>query len=94
MGERADQSSELDATLDSVQLNDGEEVEDDNDLALKGIQMLLNNKMDDSAALFEKYRAHSVIMHYGGAFINYMQGMLFVSALHYMTTRAYYNIQC
>lgn len=66
--------SDVEPSLDSIQLNDGEETEDDNELALRGVQLLLNNKMDESAALFEKYKSHSVIMHYGGAFINYMQG--------------------
>jgi len=48
--------------------------EDDNELALKGVIMVLNNKWQESTELFDKYKEHSSIMHFGGAFVNYMQG--------------------
>ena len=63
----------LSTGLDDVRLDDLEVV-DDNELAMQGIVLLMNNKWDESLALFEKYKSQSVIMSFGGAFVTYMQG--------------------
>ena len=64
---------DLSAALDDVMIEEAG-VEDDNELALKGVVLLLNNKWVESREMFEKYKSHSVVMHFGGAFVNYMQG--------------------
>lgn len=61
--------------LDEVHIEGDEPAtEDDNDLAYKGITLLLTNKWDESKELFGKYKSHSVLMHYGESFVNYVQG--------------------
>lgn len=64
---------ELSSSLDDVQIEETG-VEDDNALAMKGIVLLLNNKWDESHEIFNKYKTQSVVMHFGGAFVNYVQG--------------------
>lgn len=71
--ENINAAADLQSELDDVRLEDPL-VEDDNDLALRGVVMLLNNKWDESLALFEKYKDQSVIMHYGAAFVVFIRG--------------------
>lgn len=52
--------------------------QDDNQLAFRGMVLLLNNKWDESRELFDKYKSQSVIMHFGGSFVNYLQCKLFM----------------
>lgn len=66
-------TDDISAGLDDVVIEDSG-VDDDNELALKGVVLLLNNKWVESRELFEKYKSHSAVMHFGGAFVNYMQG--------------------
>lgn len=69
------QTSDLLNGLHDVNIED-EAVDDDNDLALKGMILLLNNNWDESRELFAKYKSQSIVMHYGGAFLNYVQGIV------------------
>lgn len=66
--------------IDEIQFDDST-VTDDNELAMQGIVLLLNNKWAESLALFEKYKSQSVIMNFGGAFVTYMQGQCQISVI-------------
>ena len=52
---------ELTAGLDDVMIEEAG-VDDDNELALKGVVLLLNNQWVESREMFEKYKSHSVII--------------------------------
>ncbi|AWP04033.1 putative tetratricopeptide repeat protein 39C-like [Scophthalmus maximus] len=49
---------------------------DDADLALKGINMLLNNGFRESAELFRKHRNHSPLMSFGASFVSFLNAMM------------------
>lgn len=72
----ADESREpdgLSSGLDDVHIEE-DAVEDDNDLAVKGINLLLNNHWAESLEHFNKHKSQSVVMQYGGAFVGFVQG--------------------
>lgn len=78
-GDTSESMAGLGSGLDDVHIEDAT-VEDDNDLAIKGITLLLNNQWTESRELFEQYKSQSAIMHYGGAFVAYVQGRLHVGS--------------
>ncbi|KAG9334347.1 hypothetical protein JZ751_008233 [Albula glossodonta] len=45
---------------------------DDAELALQGINMLLNNGFRESDELFRKYRSHSPLMSFGASFVSFL----------------------
>ncbi|XP_062337411.1 tetratricopeptide repeat protein 39C [Osmerus eperlanus] len=49
---------------------------DDAELALKGINMLLNNGFRESDELFRKYRTHSPLMSFGASFVSFLNAMM------------------
>ncbi|KAJ8012105.1 hypothetical protein DPEC_G00065220 [Dallia pectoralis] len=49
---------------------------DDTELALKGINMLLNNGFKESDQLFRKYRTHSPLMSFGASFVSFLNAMM------------------
>ncbi|TNN66297.1 Tetratricopeptide repeat protein 39C [Liparis tanakae] len=55
-----------------------EETEDLNEaaLALKGINMLLNNGFKESDELFRLYRSHSPLMSFGASFVSFLNAMM------------------
>lgn len=63
---------------------DGEEEEEeektelinDAELALKGINMLLNNGFKESDELFRAYRNHSPLMSFGASFVSFLNAMM------------------
>ncbi|XP_019959435.1 tetratricopeptide repeat protein 39C-like isoform X2 [Paralichthys olivaceus] len=48
----------------------------DAELALKGINMLLNNGFKESDELFRKYRNHSPLMSFGASFVSFLNAMM------------------
>lgn len=53
-----------------------EEEIDDVKLALDGINMMLNNGIQESHALFEKYKNYSPLMNAGSSFVTFMQAIM------------------
>lgn len=49
---------------------------DDAELALQGINMLLNNGFKESDELFRKYRNHSPLMSFGASFVSFLNAMM------------------
>ncbi|KAM3841247.1 tetratricopeptide repeat protein 39C [Vipera latastei] len=49
---------------------------EDADLALAGINMLLNNGFRESDQLFRKYRNHSPLMSFGASFVSFLNAMM------------------
>ncbi|KAG7487416.1 hypothetical protein MATL_G00023130 [Megalops atlanticus] len=49
---------------------------DDAELALRGINMLLNNGFRESDELFRKYRNHSPLMSFGASFVSFLNAMM------------------
>uniref|UniRef100_A0A667Z1K3 Tetratricopeptide repeat domain 39C n=1 Tax=Myripristis murdjan TaxID=586833 RepID=A0A667Z1K3_9TELE len=49
---------------------------DDAELALKGINMLLNNGFKESDELFRTYRNHSPLMSFGASFVSFLNAMM------------------
>ncbi|KAG8571017.1 hypothetical protein GDO81_011506 [Engystomops pustulosus] len=49
---------------------------DDAELALVGINMLLNNGFRESDQLFRKYRNHSPLMSFGASFVSFLNAMM------------------
>uniref|UniRef100_A0A673ZX04 Tetratricopeptide repeat domain 39C n=1 Tax=Salmo trutta TaxID=8032 RepID=A0A673ZX04_SALTR len=49
---------------------------DDAELALQGINMLLNNGFRESDELFKKYRTHSPLMSFGASFVSFLNAMM------------------
>ncbi|XP_071390098.1 tetratricopeptide repeat protein 39C-like [Centroberyx affinis] len=49
---------------------------DDAELALKGINMLLNNGFKESDELFRAYRNHSPLMSFGASFVSFLNAMM------------------
>ncbi|NXD64415.1 TT39C protein, partial [Eolophus roseicapillus] len=50
---------------------------EDAELALAGINMLLNNGFRESDQLFKKYRNHSPLMSFGASFVFFLNAMIF-----------------
>uniref|UniRef100_A0A3Q1FPT1 Tetratricopeptide repeat domain 39C n=1 Tax=Acanthochromis polyacanthus TaxID=80966 RepID=A0A3Q1FPT1_9TELE len=48
----------------------------DAELALKGINMLLNNGFKESDELFRTYRSHSPLMSFGASFVSFLNAMM------------------
>ncbi|XP_048869982.1 tetratricopeptide repeat protein 39C [Brienomyrus brachyistius] len=49
---------------------------DDAELALQGINMLLNNGFKESDELFRKYRTYSPLMSFGASFVSFLNAMM------------------
>ncbi|XP_053293222.1 tetratricopeptide repeat protein 39C isoform X1 [Pleuronectes platessa] len=49
---------------------------DDAELALQGINMLLNNGFKESDELFRKHRNHSPLMSFGASFVSFLNAMM------------------
>uniref|UniRef100_A0A8V5GFC7 Uncharacterized protein n=1 Tax=Melopsittacus undulatus TaxID=13146 RepID=A0A8V5GFC7_MELUD len=49
---------------------------EDAELALAGINMLLNNGFRESDQLFKKYRNHSPLMSFGASFVSFLNAMM------------------
>ncbi|XP_043921288.1 tetratricopeptide repeat protein 39C [Protopterus annectens] len=49
---------------------------DDSELALAGINMLLNNGFKESDQLFKKYRNHSPLMSFGASFVSFLNAIM------------------
>ncbi|XP_036375005.1 tetratricopeptide repeat protein 39C-like [Megalops cyprinoides] len=49
---------------------------DDAELALQGINMLLNNGFRESDELFKRYRNHSPLMSFGASFVSFLNAMM------------------
>ncbi|XP_078144040.1 tetratricopeptide repeat protein 39C-like [Centroberyx gerrardi] len=49
---------------------------DDAELALRGINMLLNNGFKESDELFRAYRNHSPLMSFGASFVSFLNAMM------------------
>jgi tetratricopeptide (TPR) repeat protein len=49
---------------------------DDVEMAMTGIDMLLNNGFDEAFALFDKYKNESPLMHSGYSFVFFMQALM------------------
>ncbi|XP_050826252.1 tetratricopeptide repeat protein 39C isoform X2 [Serinus canaria] len=49
---------------------------EDSELALAGINMLLNNGFRESDQLFKKYRNHSPLMSFGASFVSFLNAMM------------------
>ncbi|XP_041704973.1 tetratricopeptide repeat protein 39C-like [Coregonus clupeaformis] len=58
------------------QVEDKAEHIDDAELALQGINMLLNNGFKESDELFRKYRTHSPLMSFGASFVSFLNAMM------------------
>ncbi|XP_015228057.1 PREDICTED: tetratricopeptide repeat protein 39C isoform X2 [Cyprinodon variegatus] len=56
--------------------NDKTEAINDAELALKGINMLLNNGFKESDELFRTYRNHSPLMSFGASFVSFMNAVM------------------
>ncbi|KAM8838431.1 tetratricopeptide repeat protein 39C-like isoform 1-T1 [Synchiropus picturatus] len=52
------------------------ELTNDAELALRGINMLLNNGFKESDALFKAYRNHSPLMSFGSSFVSFLNAMM------------------
>ncbi|MED6236558.1 Tetratricopeptide repeat protein 39C [Ataeniobius toweri] len=52
------------------------EVINDAELALKGINMLLNNGFKESDELFRTHRNHSPLMSFGASFVSFLNAVL------------------
>uniref|UniRef100_A0A8C7MWX7 Tetratricopeptide repeat domain 39C n=1 Tax=Oncorhynchus kisutch TaxID=8019 RepID=A0A8C7MWX7_ONCKI len=60
----------------SQQVEQKAEAIDDAELALQGINMLLNNGFKESNELFRKYRTHSPLMSFGASFVSFLNAMM------------------
>nr|XP_046159133.1 tetratricopeptide repeat protein 39C-like isoform X1 [Oncorhynchus gorbuscha]XP_046159134.1 tetratricopeptide repeat protein 39C-like isoform X1 [Oncorhynchus gorbuscha]XP_046159136.1 tetratricopeptide repeat protein 39C-like isoform X1 [Oncorhynchus gorbuscha] len=60
----------------SQQVEQKAEPIDDAELALQGINMLLNNGFKESNELFRKYRTHSPLMSFGASFVSFLNAMM------------------
>ncbi|ESO96618.1 hypothetical protein LOTGIDRAFT_143837 [Lottia gigantea] len=60
----------------SPQDGDDASLADDSEMALTGINMLLNNGYDEARALFEKYKNESPLMQAGYSFVYFMQALM------------------
>ncbi|XP_038138276.1 tetratricopeptide repeat protein 39C-like [Cyprinodon tularosa] len=49
---------------------------DDAEMALQGINMLLNNGFKESDELFKRYRTHSPLMSFGASFVSFLNAMM------------------
>ncbi|XP_039610682.1 tetratricopeptide repeat protein 39C isoform X1 [Polypterus senegalus] len=58
------------------QVDDSTDQIDDAELALQGINMLLNNGFRESDELFKKYRNHSPLMSFGASFVSFLNAMM------------------
>ncbi|KAJ8396823.1 hypothetical protein AAFF_G00014220 [Aldrovandia affinis] len=58
------------------QVEAGAERIDDAELALQGINMLLNNGFRESDELFRNYRNHSPLMSFGASFVSFLNAMM------------------
>nr|XP_057923608.1 tetratricopeptide repeat protein 39C-like [Doryrhamphus excisus] len=56
--------------------DDENEPVNDAELALKGINMLLNNGFKESDKLFRAYRNHSPLMSFGASFVSFLNAMM------------------
>ncbi|XP_061652312.1 tetratricopeptide repeat protein 39C-like isoform X1 [Phyllopteryx taeniolatus] len=56
--------------------DDEREPVNDAELALKGINMLLNNGFKESDTLFRAYRNHSPLMSFGASFVSFLNAMM------------------
>uniref|UniRef100_A0A3Q3WAP3 Tetratricopeptide repeat domain 39C n=1 Tax=Mola mola TaxID=94237 RepID=A0A3Q3WAP3_MOLML len=52
------------------------ELLDDAEMALQGINMLLNNGFKESDELFRRYRSHSPLMSFGASFVSFLNAMM------------------
>lgn len=59
----------------SVEEDQSEDI-NDAELALKGINMLLNNGFKESDELFRAYRNHSPLMSFGASFVSFLNAMM------------------
>ncbi|XP_046377021.1 tetratricopeptide repeat protein 39C-like isoform X1 [Haliotis rufescens] len=64
--------------IEDMNVGEGEDpgLTDDAEMALTGINMLLNNGFDEAYALFEKYKNESPLMHAGYSFVFFMQALM------------------
>uniref|UniRef100_A0A667Z975 Tetratricopeptide repeat domain 39C n=1 Tax=Myripristis murdjan TaxID=586833 RepID=A0A667Z975_9TELE len=60
----------------AIQISETAERIDDAELALKGINMLLNNGFKESDELFRTYRNHSPLMSFGASFVSFLNAMM------------------
>ncbi|XP_063075418.1 tetratricopeptide repeat protein 39C-like [Engraulis encrasicolus] len=58
------------------EVDDNAEQIDDAELALQGINMLLNNGFKESEELFRKYRNYSPLMSFGASFVSFLNAMM------------------
>ncbi|KAG9356121.1 hypothetical protein JZ751_000965 [Albula glossodonta] len=58
------------------QVEERDEQLDDAELALQGINMLLNNGFRESDELFKRYRNHSPLMSFGASFVSFLNAMM------------------
>ncbi|XP_042559723.1 tetratricopeptide repeat protein 39C-like [Clupea harengus] len=58
------------------EVDDNPDQIDDAELALQGINMLLNNGFRESDELFRKYRDHSPLMSFGASFVSFLNAMM------------------
>lgn len=49
---------------------------EESELALSGINMMLNNKFEEASALFKKYKEENPLMHAGYSFVYFMEGLM------------------
>ncbi|XP_049604408.1 tetratricopeptide repeat protein 39C isoform X1 [Syngnathus scovelli] len=64
------------ASTDATVEDDEREPFNDAELALKGINMLLNNGFKESDKLFRAYRHHSPLMSFGASFVSFLNAMM------------------
>ncbi|XP_061111606.1 tetratricopeptide repeat protein 39C-like [Conger conger] len=58
------------------QVDERDDQLDDAELALQGINMLLNNGFRESDELFKTYRNHSPLMSFGASFVSFLNAMM------------------
>uniref|UniRef100_A0A3P9IZI5 Tetratricopeptide repeat domain 39C n=1 Tax=Oryzias latipes TaxID=8090 RepID=A0A3P9IZI5_ORYLA len=58
------------------QVEEKAEPMDDAEMALQGINMLLNNGFKESDELFRRYRTHSPLMSFGASFVSFLNAMM------------------
>ncbi|KAG7455200.1 hypothetical protein MATL_G00254020 [Megalops atlanticus] len=58
------------------QVDERDDQLDDAELALQGINMLLNNGFRESDELFKRYRNHSPLMSFGASFVSFLNAMM------------------
>ncbi|CAL8279917.1 unnamed protein product [Lota lota] len=63
-------------TTKPVSAGDKTDTIDDTELALEGINMLLNNGFKESDELFKTHRNHSPLMSFGASFVSFLNAMM------------------